>query len=320
MTISIWREIQKQNFTSISTLIDFLQITENERLNYSASYPLNLPFRLANKIRKNDLSDPILRQFLPLAEEREESSFPLEPVEDSKFRKEAKLLKKYEGRVLLLLTSSCVMNCRFCFRQHFPYEKKEKGFERELKQIAEDPSITEVILSGGDPLSLGNQVLAHLIEGLSEIPHVQRLRFHTRFSIGIPERIDQGFLDILKKTRLQTWYIIHTNHPREWDQEVIEAHRRIQRLGIPVLSMTVLLKGVNDSAEVLHELFQLLVNHGIMPYYLHQLDRVKGAHHFETTEADGLQIMKELSTKASGYALPRYVKEVPGEPGKTILF
>ena len=175
------------------------------------------------------------------------------------------------------------------------------------------------MLSGGDPLSLTNERLADLINRLSVIPHVQRLRFHTRFPIGIPERIDDGLLNILAVTRLQVYFVIHCNHANELDADIFEALKKVQRLGIPVLSQTVLLKGVNDQVSILKDLFETLSNNGIIPYYLHQLDRVRGAAHFEVDEAIGRQLIAGLSKLLPGYAIPKYVREIPGEPSKTIL-
>ncbi len=220
---------------------------------------------------------------------------------------------------MLVSTKACVMNCRFCFRQNFDYEVEVKGFDDELQLIAEDPSLKEIILSGGDPLSLGNATLKKLIDALSLIPHLKRLRFHTRFPIGIPERIDAELLKILETTRLQTVFVIHVNHARELDADVLAALKKIQRLGIPVISQSVLLKGVNDNEDSLQELMEALVDHGILPYSLNQLDRVEGAAHFETTVDEGLALMKTLRSRVSGYAVPRYVREIPGEPNKTPL-
>jgi EF-P beta-lysylation protein EpmB len=220
---------------------------------------------------------------------------------------------------LLICTSACAMHCRYCFRQNFDYETENKGFAEELAMIAEDSSLHEILLSGGDPLSLSNTSLKALIEALAKIPHLKRLRFHTRFPIGIPERIDDEFLDILEKTRFQTWFVIHTNHPQELDKDIFQALKKVQKLGIPVLNQTVLLKGVNDNLETLKKLCETLVDQGILPYYLHQLDRVQGSHHFEVAEERGHELIEELLKEIAGYAVPKYVREISGEPSKTPL-
>ena len=312
-----WRLIQKQNFTNWNALVSFLQLEQQPQV--TTHFPLNLPRRLAEKIKKNDPDDPILKQFLPTIQEKETTlGFVPDPVSDKTFRKSGKLLHKYTGRALLVTTSACAMHCRYCFRQHFDYQS-DKGFDAEIETISADPSLSEIILSGGDPLSLSNETLKTLIQALSQIPQLKRLRFHTRFPIGIPERIDDDFLDILSTTRLQVIFVIHCNHARELDTHIFNALKKISCLGIPVLNQAVLLKGVNDDLMTLKELCETLADHGILPYYLHQLDRVQGAAHFEVPLQRGLQLMEALRKELSGYALPRYMQEIPGEPSKTQL-
>jgi EF-P beta-lysylation protein EpmB len=317
-----WRQIQRQNFTSWEKLISFLELDRVHELDIlkAPHFPLNLPFRLAQKIQKNYMSDPILKQFLPLQKELETPlGFTNDPVGDSPARKAGKLLHKYQGRALLLCTSSCAMNCRFCFRQNFDYETEIKNFDQELAWIGNDSSLSEIILSGGDPLSLSNTTLEELTEKLGAIPHLKRLRFHTRFPIGIPERIDEGFLQILRETRLQIFFVVHINHVRELDSDIYSALKKVQKLGIPVLTSTVLLRGVNDQTSILKELFETLANHGILPYYLNQLDRVMGTAHFEVPETEGKELLAQVARSLSGYAVPKYVKEEIGRPSKMVI-
>ena len=318
----LWKQILRTNFVDVAKLADFLELTaeQRRRLEHRPRFALNLPMRLAEKITKRTLNDPLLKQFLPVDDENiPMSSFSSDPVGDSACRKGQKLLSKYHGRVLLIATSACAMHCRFCFRQHFDYDVADKLFEQELQIIAEDPSINEVILSGGDPLSLDDKVLGGLIDRIAAIPHVRKLRFHTRFPVGIPERIDADFLDILRRCRLQMWFVVHTNHAMELDEDIYQALKSIQRLGIPVITQTVLLEGVNDDVDILAKLCSDLVDNGIMPYYLHQLDRVQGAVHFEVPEERGRGLIRELAKRLPGYAVPRYVKEIPGQPNKTFI-
>jgi lysine 2,3-aminomutase len=318
-----WREIQKANIRSWEELRGLLELDESSQgdILKHASFPLNLPRRLAEKIAKNNLHDPILKQFLPLEQEKNHfEGFVKDPVADLTFKKSPKLLQKYCGRALLLTTSSCAMHCRFCFRQNFPYETEVKNFDKELSILKEDPSLSEVILSGGDPLSLSNDALKELFLQLSSIPHLQRIRFHTRFPIGIPERIDSDFINLLKITPLSIIFVIHVNCAQELDADIFAALKKIQCLGIPVLSQSVLLKGVNDSFEALQELFLCLINQGVIPYYLHQLDRVSAAAHFEQSEETGLALMESLRASLPGYAVPRYVREIPNRPYKTLLY
>lgn len=318
MKIPIWKQIQKQNFTNWKELFSFLEIRDETPFHLKTRFPLNLPRRLAEKIKKNTLEDPILRQFVPLADEKIVSKkFNSDPVCDQEFRKEKKLLQKYNGRALLLCTSACAMHCRFCFRQNFPYETEQKGFEKELQAIAEDPSLMEIILSGGDPLSLNNRELSQLITDLSAIPHLKILRFHTRFPIGIPERIDPEFLAILASCRLQVFFVVHVNHPVELDEEVLSALKPIKQLGIPILTQTVLLNGVNNTVEILKSLFEKCAENGIIPYYLHQLDQIQGGMHFEVAEQKGLELIARLKEQLPGYAVPKYVKEVAREKHKS---
>ncbi|MBS0623025.1 MAG: KamA family radical SAM protein [Verrucomicrobia bacterium] len=304
--------------TSLEVLCTFLNLdlVQRQRLVSLPSFPLLLPMRLAQKIQKGTLEDPILKQFVPLQEETLQSvGYSLNPVGDQEAKQTKCLLKKYQQRALLITTGACAMNCRFCFRRSFDYPGRS-DFAKEIALIQTDTSLREIILSGGDPLSLSNKALNRLISQLDQIPHLKRLRFHTRFPLGYPERLDQEFLDILTHTRLQVWFVLHSNHPKELDNEVFSA---LQRLPCPKLCQTVLLKGVNDHPDILKELCETLVDHGILPYYLHQLDKVEGAHHFEVEESLGKSLIEHLNQNLSGYAVPRYVKEIAGAGHKITI-
>ena len=316
-----WRTILRKNFTRVELLADFLELNEEQRaqLVFKPEFPLQVPLRLAQKMAKGTLNDPLVRQFLPLRQELQlQANFALDPVCDIDFKEEGKILQKYEGRVLLVCTSACAMHCRFCFRQHFPYETS-RSFAKELAWIEQDLSIHEVILSGGDPLSLSEETLSELIEGLAKLPHIRRIRFHTRFPIGIPERIDEDFLNLITNTPQQIYFVIHCNHPRELDNDILDRLKALQRLGCIILNQAVLLQGVNDDVHTLKQLCEQLANHGILPYYLHQLDRVQSSTHFEVDEERGRILLGEISKQLPGYAVPKYVREVAGEPHKTPL-
>ncbi len=316
-----WRQIQLQNFTNWEKLLQFLEFSDHSFILKNPKFPLNLPFRLASKIEKNNINDPILKQFLPsLLELEEKKGFTLDPVQDGVFRKENKLLHKYEGRALLVCTSACAMHCRYCFRKNFDYDTKEKSFEKELELIRADTSLAEIILSGGDPLSLSNERLEALLKELSSIAHIKKIRFHSRFPIGIPERIDEELLHILEKMRPQIVFIIHTNHPKELDADIFTALKKLQKLGILLLNQSVLLKDVNNNVATLKELSEKLTDQGILPYYLHQLDKVAGSSHFEVDPDQGAILIKKLMAILPGYAVPKYVQEMPGEAHKTPLF
>ncbi|MDX8431040.1 MAG: KamA family radical SAM protein [Candidatus Algichlamydia australiensis] len=311
----MWQSILRENFRDLPTLLDYLEIEDRKSFT-DTSFPLNLPRRIAEKIAKNDLNDPLLKQFLPLSKEK--ISFPnfiSDPVSDCSFQKTPKLLQKYQSRALLVTTGVCPMHCRYCFRQNYDYEKAD-NWDAEIEVLKNDPTTIEIILSGGDPLSLSDRRLAQLIEKLEEVPHLQILRFHTRFPIGIPERITKEFIEILQKSRLQTIFLVHTNHPKELDNDVLAS---LKKMPCPVLTQTVLLKDVNDNFQTLKELFLKLIAHGIIPYYLHQLDRVQGAAHFEVSPRKGLEIISQLRESLPGYAVPRYVQELAGEKSKTTV-
>jgi EF-P beta-lysylation protein EpmB len=318
--IALWRQVQRKNFTDWKKLAQFLDFSEEneKRIVDVAQFPLNLPYRLAEKIQKNDLSDPILRQFLPITDELVlKDDFILDPVGDQQARKSGKLLHKYQGRALLVTTSACAMHCRYCFRRNFTYETNKKGYQDELAAISRDTSIKEIILSGGDPLSLSNSSLSDLIHELSKMDHIDKIRFHSRFPIGIPERIDEELLTILAHCPKQVIFVIHCNHPKELDEDVCLSLKKIQRLGIPMLNQSVLLKGVNDQIFTMKDLLEKLSNHGIIPYYLHQLDRAQGTSHFETSEDVGTNMIKQLTKEMPGYSIPKFVKEIAGMPSKT---
>jgi len=321
-SIPIWRQIQRKNITQPEKLADYLCLDAQNRVKllYNPRFPLNLPLRLAEKIAKNTLDDPILRQFVPLKEETQsQPGFTLEPVQDQLFLRSKKILHKYKGRALVLATSACAMHCRYCFRQNFPYETRAAGFNEELAYIQSHKDISEIILSGGDPLSLSNEALQSLFHSLDAISHVKRIRFHTRFPIGIPERIDDAFLHLLASSSKQIFFIIHCNHARELDGDIKKALKKIQRLGIPILNQSVLLKGVNDTEEAMLALSETLIDTGIVPYYLHQLDPVEGAGHFAVTDAKGLELIEYLRKNTSGFGVPKLVREEVGASGKTTL-
>lgn len=316
-----WRAVLRKNFTRVEALADFLELSasQREQLVLRPEFPIQVPLRIAQKMAKRTLDDPIVRQFLPLKEElHDHPGYVLDPVCDTSFQHGGKLLHKYEGRVLLVSTSACAMHCRYCFRQNFDYDVS-KSFEEELAQIEQDLSVHEVILSGGDPLSLSDEVLETVLTRLSKMPHIKRIRFHTRFPIGIPERIDDEFLQLIGSLPQQVYFVIHCNHPLELDQEVLDRINLLQRLGCMILNAAVLLKGVNDDVSTLYHLSEELCNHGIIFYYLHALDRVKGSAHFEVDEAKGKYLISEIAKKLPGYAVPKFVREIAGQPSKTIL-
>ena len=275
------------------------------------------------KMVPGDPADPLLRQVLPLATESEAiDGFSTDPVGEAQAKLQPGLIHKYHGRVLMVTTGTCAVHCRYCFRRHFPYSNTPRGLSAwmpALERIASDRTVTEVVLSGGDPLTLVDGVLSDLIDRLARISHLRRIRLHTRLPVMIPERITDRLLDAIRQTRLMAVVVVHVNHPAELDRSVCDAMSRLVAAGIPVLNQSVLLRGVNDDADILEQLCLRLVENRIIPYYLHQLDRVEGAAHFEVPIPHGRQLVETLRTRLPGYAVPRYVQDLPGQPSKTIL-
>jgi len=286
-------------------------------------FPLLVPREFVARMRSGDPRDPLLLQVLPTgAELQSTSGFLADPVGDGAAEVLPGLLHKYAGRVLLITTGACAVHCRYCFRRHFPYEAAPKGLAAwapAIEHIAADESIHEVILSGGDPLTLVDETLAALAERLAEIAHLKRLRVHTRLPIVLPQRVTSELVDWLTGTRLTPWMVVHANHANEIDGDVAAALGRMIDAGIPVLNQAVLLAGVNDTVEAQAELNERLINLRVQPYYLHQLDRVAGAAHFAVPVERGLEIVTELRRRFPGYAVPLYVEEVAGGASKQMI-
>ncbi len=289
----------------------------------AALFPLRVPEPFLTRITPGDPRDPLLRQVLPLdAETRPTSGFRRDPVGDGDALHPGGVLHKYSGRVLLVTTGACAVNCRYCFRRHFPYDDANAAGDRwqaALAYLADHPEVSEVILSGGDPLTLSDRRLAALAAGLAAIPHVKRLRIHSRLPVVLPERIDSALLEWLTGSRLQPVMVIHANHGNEIDSEVAAALAKLRGSGVMLLNQSVLLQGVNDGVEALAALSERLGDAGVMPYYLHLLDRVEGAAHFEVAEAEARALHRQLTARLPGYLVPRLVREEAGAPSKTWL-
>lgn len=274
-------------------------------------------------MRVGDPHDPLLRQVLPVAGENEDvAGFATDPVNDAAEAVQPGVLHKYAGRALLIATGVCAVHCRYCFRRHFPYEQaphSEAAWDRALSYIAADPTIREVILSGGDPLMLVDRTLAKLTDKIASIPHVTRLRVHTRLPIMIPSRVTEELVGLLTGTRLTSVMVIHANHAQELGDEVAGGVARMHEQGVMLLNQAVLLRGINDSIEAQCDLSERLVEIGVTPYYLNQLDRVQGAAHFEVPINEGKQLVEQMRARLPGYAVPRYVQDVAGGASKTLL-
>lgn len=305
------------------TALNLEHLIEDYSHEAANDFPLMVPGSFLARMRVGDPADPLLRQVLPLDEElRPVNGFVADAVSDAAFRTAPGLLHKYVGRALMIAAGSCAVNCRYCFRRHYPYGDEPRrldDWEPALKELRDDSSISEILLSGGDPLMLTDQRLAQLVERLENIPHLKRLRIHTRLPVVLPDRVTDALLRLLNGSRLTPIIIVHSNHSAEIAADCADALRRLVQSGINVLNQAVLLKGVNDSVDALANLSESLINLGVIPYYIHQLDRVAGAAHFEVDPDVGRQLIAELQTRVPGYAVPRYVQEIPGEAHKTII-
>jgi len=289
----------------------------------SKQFPLRVPRAFIARMRKGDPADPLLRQVLPLGVELEpHAGFSIDPVGDLLSRAAPGVLHKYHGRVLLITTGACGVHCRYCFRRHFPYadeSARQHDWREALDYLRSDTSIHEVILSGGDPLTLSDQVLASLVTELERIPNLTRLRIHTRQPIVLPSRVDDALLAWLKDCHMQKVVVVHVNHARELDPDVAAALSRLRTAGVSLLNQSVLLRGVNDSVTELAALSEALFAAGVMPYYLNLLDPVQGAAHFELPESKARILIMGLQARLPGYLVPRLVREVPGAPSKLPL-
>ena len=321
-----WQELWRDAVTDARELLALLDLSHraDEFIARSdAGFPMRVPRGFLARMKKGDASDPLLLQVLPRAAELGEMpGFAHDAVGDLDARAARGVLHKYHGRALLIATGSCAVNCRYCFRRHFPYGEETAAANRwqdALAELSADASIEEVILSGGDPLSLSTAKLAELTDALATISHIRRLRIHTRLPIVLPERVDADFLGWLGRLPFGRIVVVHANHANELDDSVARAAADLRAAGATLLNQSVLLRGVNDDAETLQALSERLFECGVLPYYLHQLDRVAGTAHFEVEDARARALAAALAARLPGYLVPRLVREIPGAASKTPL-
>jgi L-lysine 2,3-aminomutase len=320
-----WKTLLKSAITDPKILLRALALDPASlphAIDPEPSFKVRVPQPFLAKMKAGDPFDPLLQQVLSLhAETLPVSGYNDDPLGESGDSTPG-VLHKYHGRVLLILSSACAINCRYCFRRHFPYaDKLASGsqLQASLDYIRQTPSISEVILSGGDPLIVSDEALQNLIDQLAAIPHVKRLRIHSRLPVVIPQRLTQRLVDILQNTRLMSTLVLHVNHPQEIDSQLSAALQPLRQARVTLFNQAVLLKGINDNSATLIALSESLYDAGIIPYYLHLLDKVAGAAHFDISEARALALVTELRNTLPGYLVPRLAREENGAKAKTVI-
>jgi EF-P beta-lysylation protein EpmB len=317
-----WRRSFREAVTDPLELLALLDLPElRARLAVAdAGFALRVPRGYVARMRRGDPADPLLRQVLPLdLETLAVEGFGLDAVGDLDSRGARGVLHKYDGRALLIATGSCAINCRYCFRRHFPYAAElaaTNGWREAIDYLAAAPDVDEVILSGGDPLSLSTAKLAELSDRLRALPQVRRLRIHSRLPVVLPERVDAGLVDWLQSLPWPVVLVIHANHANEVDAQVHAALDALRRIGVRLLNQSVLLRGVNDNVDALAGLSERLFEVAVQPYYLHMLDRVAGTAHFEVGESEARRLVESLRSRLPGYLVPTLVREIAGERSK----
>lgn len=321
-----WQTLLSDLISDPAELLRLLELDARQcpySLDALRQFPLKAPRPYVARIQKGNWHDPLLKQIWPAPDEDSENDdFVADPLQERDFNPLPGLLHKYQGRVLLTAAPHCAIHCRYCFRRHFDYRANSPSrsqWEAAFEYIAGDDSIEEVILSGGDPLALSDRQFGWLLERLADIPQLTTVRIHTRLPIVIPERITRELLHCLRDTRLQVVMVVHCNHSQELDSAVGHALRTLADYGVTMLNQSVILADVNDRSATLIELSKSLFRHGVLPYYLHMPDRVAGTEHFDVSERHAKALIKDLHAALPGYLVPRLVREIPGERGKTRL-
>jgi L-lysine 2,3-aminomutase len=318
-----WQQQLSEAFTNIEDLCEYLELSPDDlpiSIAASKQFAMRVPLSYAASMKKGNPNDPLLRQVLPIEDELVDyPGFNLDPVGDVKAAVQPGLLHKYQGRVLLINTGSCAINCRYCFRRNFPYNELQLSKQQEsgaIEYIKSDPTINEVILSGGDPLLLSDARLGHLLEQLEAIDHIKRIRIHSRLPIVLPARVTDEFTNLLANCSKQLILVVHANHANEINERVISACKQLKDNGIILFNQSVLLKGVNNSATILCALSEQLFTNGIIPYYLHLLDKATGTGHFEVSECEAKLLIEQVQNTLPGYLVPKLVKEQAGYKAK----
>ena len=321
-----WQNQYKNSIKSLTQLCQAIELPTDQlpfSLNANKQFSLRVPWSYVDRMQKSNPNDPLLLQILPhKSEEIIAPGFNKDPVEDINSIKSPGVLKKYHGRALILATGQCAIHCRYCFRRHFPYSLNNPRFDRwrsTLTEIKNDSSINEVILSGGDPLTLLDDELINLFTKLESISHIKKLRIHTRLPVVIPQRITHRLVEYIKSANLKVIVVVHINHAQEINSELHMQLKKLATSNCTVLNQSVLLRNVNDNVSSLSSLSESLFNSGVLPYYLHLLDKVEGAAHFEVSEIAACILMKKVADKLPGYLVPKLVKEEAGFLSKSLI-
>lgn len=321
-----WQQQLSNGFSNIEDLCRYLQLSIGDLPVSEAAdkdFPLRVPLSFAAGMEKGNPNDPLLKQVLPTKKELiVYPGFNDDPVGDLKATAQTGVIHKYHGRVLLINTGSCAINCRYCFRRNFPYSELQLGKQNEqaaINYIQQDKSLSEVILSGGDPLLLSDARISKLLEQLEGITHIKRIRIHSRLPIVLPARITNDLINTLQRSSKQIVMVVHCNHANEINNRVIAAFNSLKSNSITLFNQSVLLRGVNDHAATLCSLSEELFRHGVIPYYLHLLDKATGTGHFEVSEIQALELIKEVQNSLPGYLVPKLVKEVAGGKSKQLV-
>ena len=323
---SDWKAELSNCVSSIDELLNQLGL-KPEDLNATeqaaSKFPIKVPQPFVQLMEYGNPNDPLLKQVLPITSELQvDSNFSTDPVGESSFNPVPGIVHKYRNRVLMIISPNCAINCRYCFRRHFPYDDNRQSKQQWLKALdylKTKPEINEVIYSGGDPLAANDNFLRWLTGEIESIKHIKRLRIHTRLPVVIPSRIDDQLLNWLSNTRLKPTFVLHINHANEIDTALSQGVNRLKQAGIMVLNQSVLLKGINDTSDQLINLSEKLFNAGIMPYYLHMLDPVQGASHFDVPEDRAVEIFSQIQAELPGFLVPKLVQERAGETSKSLI-
>ncbi len=323
-TLKTWQHELTEGFSNVKELCNYLDLTPSQySILHSSEFPLRVPREFVERMEKGNIDDPLLKQILPIQDE--EISFPgfnNDPVGDINAMTETGVIHKYQGRVLFITTGSCAINCRYCFRRNFPYSDfklNTQKLERAIQYIKDNQDISEVILSGGDPLLLSDRKLFSLINRLDKIYHLKRIRIHSRIPVVLPSRITNDFCQFLSTVKKNIIFVIHSNHTNELNENVRSACQKIKKCNVTLLNQSVLLKGINDAANELVVLSEKLFSFDVLPYYLHMLDKASGTHHFEVDKKTAILLMDQIKKQLPGYLVPKLVNEQTGALNKIVI-